>query len=279
MHDYYFVKNNFVERIVPIGILRFLQRIRPKTSTNYSLERIDDVDISIQDSLERHIKRISFEISNTCNYTKIHPECPVSWYGDKLTLKKEVLFKIIDELSLYDYSGFIAFHRYNEPMINKERLFSYIKYVNQKLPDAKIVILTNGSYLFQEDLERFEDYKIWSISVSSYTKEEHYRLKKLVTKIPYQVFYSLLDDRESIYTREPIDLNVPCFATIRDITVNVYGQVSLCCYDWDNQVVFGDLNRQSLKEVLNSDGFLTAHKDLTNGRRNYEICKRCNTYR
>ena len=64
MHDYYFVKNNFVERIVPIGILRFLQRIRPKTSTNYSLERIDDVDISIQDSLERHIKRISFEISN-----------------------------------------------------------------------------------------------------------------------------------------------------------------------------------------------------------------------
>lgn len=78
------------------------------------------VNLDFNGSIEKHIQRISFEISNTCNYTNIHPECPVSCYKQSTILNKDIVIKTLDELAGYGYKGFIAFHRYQRPMINKE---------------------------------------------------------------------------------------------------------------------------------------------------------------
>ena len=63
-----------------------------------SLIPLDDVKINFQGGLETKIQRISFEISNTCNYTSIHPECPVSCYKHARILDENIVFKVIDEL-------------------------------------------------------------------------------------------------------------------------------------------------------------------------------------
>jgi sulfatase maturation enzyme AslB (radical SAM superfamily) len=229
-------------------------------------------------SPEKHIERVSIELSNLCNYSHLHKKCPVSRYTNKKILDSDIFYKVIDELSLLNFSGEVDFHRYNEPMLDK-RLFEFIAYVNKKLPGARISILTNGSFLNQEVLKKFEQYKIWLITVSSYTFEEHDQLIKLETSIPYKVYFSHLDDREDIYSRTPINSKKPCFATIRDITVNCYGELSICCLDWQNKCTFGSLRDNSLAELLNSPKFLEVHNDLCNGRRNLEICRRCDWQR
>jgi radical SAM protein with 4Fe4S-binding SPASM domain len=147
------------------------------------------------------------------------------------------------------------------------------------LPGAKIFILTNGFYLYQEDINRFENHKIYCIKVSAYNYREYARLIELKTSIPYQIFYSKLDERKNIYTRDPLNLQKPCYATTRDITINCHGQVCLCCLDWDNRLTFGDLHTNTLKEILNSEQFLKIHDELMKGERNSEICKRCDWQR
>jgi MoaA/NifB/PqqE/SkfB family radical SAM enzyme len=231
-----------------------------------------------EESPEKHIERVSIELSNLCNYTHLHKKCPVSRYKIKKILESEIFFKVIDELAEYDFNGEIAFHRYNEPMLDR-RFYDFLEYVNKKLPQAKIFILTNGSFLNQETLKRLEQYTIFLITVSSYSFKEHDRLSRLQTSIPYRVYYSHLDDREDIYSRKPINSREPCYATLRDITVNCYGDLSICCLDWQNRCTFGSLKDHTLKELLNAPAFLEVHRDLFHGRRNLEICRRCDWQR
>jgi len=244
----------------------------------YISEKPEDPPPFHNESLELHIKRVSLELSNMCNYTKIHKKCPVSRYKEKKTLETGLVHKVLDELSQYNFSGEIDFHRYNEPMIDK-RLFDFFEYTNKVLPNAKISLLTNGFFLNQEVLNKLENYKIWLITVSSYTFKEHDRLIKLKTNIPYKVYYSNLDDREDIYSRKEINSALPCYATIRDVTVNCFGDVSICCLDWQNRFTFGNISSQSLKEILNSEKFLKVHRELFHGNRTFEICKRCDWQR
>jgi 8-amino-3,8-dideoxy-alpha-D-manno-octulosonate transaminase len=265
-----------VKAILPYGIVVLRDKWKKlETYMNDAWKYVPPVAINVQDSMEKQIIRISFEISNICNYSGIHKKCPTSCYKEKKLLDDYILYKTVDELSKYNFKGSMVFHRYNEPLLHKEKVLAFIAYINRLLPDVKIAIYTNGSFLFQEDLNRFEQYKIDHITVSSYSKEEHYRLIKLTTRIPYKVFYSVLDDRKNIYTEKPYDLYLPCYATIRDLTVNCHGQISLCCFDWDNKAVFGDLHTQSLKEILNSPQFMKVHNELIQGKRTLEICRRC----
>ena len=245
---------------------------------NRSIKLQEEPPPFYQDSLEKHITRVSIELSNLCNYAHIHKKCPVSRYEHKKTLETEIVYKVLDELAEYDFSGEIDFHRYNEPMLDK-RLFDFIERTNKVLPKANISILTNGFFLDQEILEKLEKYKIWLLTVSSYTFKEHERLIKLKTAIPYKVYYSHLDDREDIYGRNEINSALPCFATIRDVTINCYGDVSICCLDWRNRFTFGNLSSKTLKEILNSPAYLEVHKDLFLGKRKLEICKRCDWQR
>ena len=245
---------------------------------NQNIKLTDTPPSFCRDSLEKHIMRVSIELSNCCNYANIHKKCPVSRYEQKKVMETEIVHKVLDELAQYNFSGEIDFHRYNEPMIDK-RLFDFIEYTNNVLPNARISILTNGFFLNQEVMEKLEKYNIWLITVSSYTFKEHERLIKLKTTIPYKVYYSHLDDREDIYSRKEINSTVPCFATLRDVTVNCFGDVSICCLDWQNLFTFGNISSNTLKEILNSEQFLKVHNDLFNGKRNLDICKRCDWQR
>ena len=147
-----------------------------------------------------------------------------------------------------------------------------------KLPLAKIFILTNGTLLTENDIITLQKYNILSIQISAYGKKEEYEnLKKQIANpsIPINIHDAKLDNRENIYQKEPADLIKPCFATIRDITVNCHGQISLCCLDWNNKEIFGDLYANTLSEILNTKKFQDTHKALINGIRKQEICRRC----
>ena len=242
---------------------------------NYENFFLDDGKrIDFDKPLLPQIQRISFELSNICNYSFCHKKCPASKVTMRKTLPTFVVRKILMELATIGYSGAIAFHRYNEPLIDP-RLFSLIQLVKETCPQSKILVLTNGFYLTQQMADDLGDLDIWVLAVSAYSKSEFSRLSKIQTSLPYKVFYSVLDNREDIYTSRPLDLNAACLAPLRDLTINVDGNVCLCCMDWQNRHEFGDVSHQTLTEIINSSSCLEVAKELNRSVRRLDICRRC----
>ena len=57
-----------------------------------------------------------------------------------------------------------------------------------------------------------------------------------------------------------------CHRLWSSITVLQDGKVALCCLDGDGEYVLGDLNAQSLQEIVNSDQYRTIRKNHANGK-------------
>jgi uncharacterized Fe-S cluster-containing radical SAM superfamily enzyme len=67
---------------------------------------------------------------------------------------------------------------------------------------------------------------------------------------------------------------VPCPELLHDMTIYWDGRVCLCCMDSDAAVVLGDLNKQSLKDVWESNQWRRdEHKKLNF---NLDLCLHCN---
>lgn len=202
------------------------------------LEIIENVLLEKPNSKLRieQVRRISFEISNTCNLASAHKLCPVNQCKEKIYLSSKVVEKTIDELSQIKYNGTISFHIYNEPLIDP-RLFYFIRYAKNKCPDSKIYILSNGQNLSQYLVEELEYAGVWMLVVSAYSVNDFNRLKNIKTKILFKVFKSVLDERLNMYDVEPLNLTKNCLPFIRDLSVNCYGDFIICCLDWKRNTV------------------------------------------
>lgn len=228
--------------------------------------------------LIRQVQRISFQLSNLCNYATVHTRCPLYRQTDKQVLPSRVVRDTIDELAAIGFEGVIAFHIYNEPMIDP-RLFSFIEYARHACPSARILILTNGFYLTQTIADELADLGIWNLVVSAYSQAEFERLIRLQVRVPYKVFEAKLDGRLDQYDRPPIDLKKPCWAPVRDLSIGPDGSVILCCLDWKQRHVFGNLTQETLSSVLSKESIASVYRDLLGGNRSLHLCRRCDWVR
>lgn len=69
-----------------------------------------------------------------------------------------------------------------------------------------------------------------------------------------------------------------CWRVLTQIHVLYDGQVLLCCGDWNQSVILGDLNKQSIYEVWNSAQYkkIRLNHKMNNVKELPEICKKCN---
>src|SRR3990170_4553232 len=87
---------------------------------------------------------VEFEIRSRCNSSCSFCAASVQFDTRPDTLiPGETFKKVIDELSEIEYTGRIAFHVNNEPLLDK-RLPEFVRYARQKCPKAHIHIMTNG---------------------------------------------------------------------------------------------------------------------------------------
>jgi radical SAM protein with 4Fe4S-binding SPASM domain len=80
-------------------------------------------------------------------------------------------------------------------------------------------------------------------------------------------------DNRSVRSWKP---NEMCVRAVNSIYVMYDGRISTCCFDPTGRQVFGDLSRESLKDVYKRDPYLSfrvAHSE--NRADEYEICKNC----
>ena len=94
-----------------------------------------------------NIKLIEIELFSFCNREcSFCPNSFIDRHTNNKLLDVEVFKKIINELAKFNYSNYISFSRYNEPLSHRDILEDRIKYVRKVLPDTKLVMNTNGDY-------------------------------------------------------------------------------------------------------------------------------------
>ena len=98
-------------------------------------------------------KFIELETSRKCN--RRCSWCPNGKSSSRTVqdiMPWELFKKIISDLESHGYSGWLAFHNYNEPLLNP-RLDDEVGFASTKLPNSTIAIFTNGDHLTRSRLE------------------------------------------------------------------------------------------------------------------------------
>lgn len=231
------------------------------------------------DKLFKHTTRISFELSNLCNYSKIHKHCPLYLEKEPRILSSKVVYRVLDVLGKFNYNKVIAFHVYSEPLTDS-RLFKFIEYARSKCPDSNIYFSTNGAFLDQTLMDELAEAGLSNIHISAYSNKEFNRLSKIDFPITNKVErLNLIKDHLEIYGKPIIDSTDSCYAPLNDIVITRDAALSLCCRDWKRVHNFGDLNKKGLIEILREGKLHEAHKRLSKGDRYLDLCRRCGSTR
>ncbi len=123
--------------------------------------------------VKNNVETIYLESNSKCNRKCWH--CPNSLYdrfSNNISMSLELLEKVCNELSEIDYSGYIGFSLYNEPLLDKELLYK-ISMVKKKLPRAHTQVITNGDFLCSEKLQELESAGLDLLINSIYLNENN----------------------------------------------------------------------------------------------------------
>jgi hypothetical protein len=113
---------------------------------------------------------VEVETSRRCNRT-----CAWCPNGEHTARRRQELMdwtlfrRIVDELGALEYAGWLAFHNYNEPLLNR-RLLDEISYVRATVPAARPAIYTNGDVLDLALFERLVSAGVRYIRVTRYPR-------------------------------------------------------------------------------------------------------------
>ncbi|MCU7834981.1 MAG: SPASM domain-containing protein [gamma proteobacterium symbiont of Taylorina sp.] len=228
---------------------------------------------------------INIETHANCTMEKEHPECPIlirkEYFGSH-RLGMDVLQRLLVELDQYGYKGRIGLHHYSEPLMDK-KILDKIKLCVKYCPNAKVNIYTNGELLTLELAERLMDEGVYWLQISAYSKSEYERLSQIsdTLKIKYHdqkivVTDQKLDGRISIYERSNVNLTSGCQMIHDLLIITNNGELQLCCYDYLKKYHFGNININTLTQILENSNFLEMRENLIKGYRSkYDICSRC----
>lgn len=119
--------------------------------------------------LKQNVRLVEIEIASFCNRKCWF--CPNSFIDRKsqsIELPERVYLKLIDNLAEINYSGLLNFHRFNEPLANKDLILKRVQQARRALPNAGLGIFTNGDYLDRAYLDLLREAGITLIIMSHY---------------------------------------------------------------------------------------------------------------
>lgn len=263
----------------------------------YKICRVE-TEKSLRDSYDKTegdipiFSSIEIEVINRCNGEC--PFCPVNRHDDPRKMKKmdEALFKkIIDELGEMNYSGRLALHSNNEPLLDS-RIIEFAKYASEHVPEAYIYMYTNGTLLTLDKFKRIIHY-LDKIIIDNYDDElklhknaqdifdycrSDVKLSKKV-EIHVRKIHEILSTRggQSPNNSKKKTLAMSCILPYRQMIIRPDGKTSLCCNDPYGTNTLADLNKMTLKDAWYSERYKMVRRELRKGRRRLERCRYCDT--
>ncbi len=225
--------------------------------------------------------KIELETNSSC--TRKCSYCPID-PNDKTVLETEVFHSVIDQLRDWGYQGILSPHTYNEPLTDK-RIFNFLTYISKNLPNAEIVLLTNGDLLSQKTVERLVDIGVSRIYVSLHNplpKKTEKNLRALDSQYKSINLVDLrpghrinpLSNRGGLIDIGPTKPHRRCSA-VDMMIIRADGNVVLCCNDYNKTFIAGNVKNRSLPEIWNDENFKNLRDRIRNGSKELPVCKAC----
>ena len=239
---------------------------------------------------------LEMEATTFCNRKCTY--CPNSQFErfgpeEDFYMPDPIFEKIISDLALNNYSGIIAPHHYGEPLSDPS-IYEKIKFINRKIPNAKIKIVTNGDYLNSEIYQKLLDYGISILNISKHSKKLEPECNELLDKIKtypekhrvkpmvFDFWGDYMKDQESLFNRggsikkikkaqhKPIKCVYASYPVI-----NVYGDMILCCQDYESKYILGNVMQTSIYEIWRNPENMKLRERIMRSSFDIEICQNC----
>lgn len=191
-----------------------------------------------------------------------------SFYSNATLLNNEKINKLLEnpvDLIRFSVDGF-----------NKKTFESIRKGANYEQVVKNITALYNQRNQMKKKLPVIEVY----FTILENNQKEIAQFKKFWKNKCDNLSFYPADSRES---KDFVQVNYsklkpyPCFNPKRIIILS-NGKVALCCVDVDGKVELGDLNKQTLKEIINSKKFKDIYASHLNRTCNLSMCKNCSKF-
>jgi len=226
--------------------------------------------------------RMGIETTSYCNFRC--KNCPNSKYerGLKKNLRllpEEIFKKFISDLKKVNYKGILFFQFFGEPLTDK-RIFNFVRYARDNLPDCLLQINTNGALLTQESYNKLIKAGVDNIVVTEYTLPIIDRLRKELGD--YNITYRRIKDIRisdvggEIEVENNLNSDRPeCIASSGTLIVDCEGNIVLCCNDYHSSFKFGNIKEKGVFEIWHSPNFVNLRKKLYHQNFDLTICKKC----
>jgi Radical SAM superfamily/Iron-sulfur cluster-binding domain len=228
---------------------------------------------------------IEMETSSFCNRSCYW--CPNHLYPRSKSreyIKPTLFKKIVADLKDIRYSEKIALHNYNEPLLDPH-ILDHIEMIREELPEAKVVILSNGDFLDRDWFQRLEEKGVHLLRVTFYdgmfsreprkairthmrkrgliepsedvSDEYGIKLQTLYKSMPVMYF---VPDQKMFTSRGGLihDLQRarekrPCFLPFLSCAIDYEGQMKICCEIYPANALhkrYGIIGNLSQKDFL-----------------------------
>lgn len=220
---------------------------------------------------------VEIEVCSRCNRSCSY--CPVSLDPRPAVparMSDEVFLRTVDQLAAAQFAGRISYHLYNEPLLRTD-LHRLVAIVDQRCPEALQILNTNGDLLTDERYERLRTAGIDYFYVTRHSPGDY-------VSRPFQIVQSgqdlQLTNRGGALIHLPAPSastrRTPCFAPSEMLIVTVTGDVLLCYEDARREHSMGNLMREDLTDIWNSQAFSSRRRQLATGDRTVnEMCQAC----
>ncbi len=241
---------------------------------------------------------IEFETLSYCN-RKCHycPNIDYERLGEEASffMKEEVFNTLINQLKDLNFKGQISPHLYGEPL-SDPRIVNWVDKIKINLPKSKVKIVTNADYLnkkmYKDLIEAGVD--IFYISKHSKKFKKHFieliddlTKEELSNNFIFNDFYTdFKSEEQSLLNNRGGDIELKEKALISKTppvncsyvtypVINTYGDIILCCQDFQNKYVCGNIMERHLEDIWFDDKNITLRKKIFKSRFDLQICKDC----
>lgn len=220
---------------------------------------------------------LSFEVTPLCNLMKEHDKCPINYRKYKNTdycLTENSIVGTIKKAIELGFSGLVAFHYYNEPLLERDLILRVIERVHE----ARYLLWTNA-ILLDRTVENNEFLsKFTKVNITCYNPKDMPFFKKLEKYYDnVEIFDWELDDRLQIYDKDKINV-LSCKRPLYEIPIDYHGNIHLCCMDWKNEYQIGNIFIDGFSNIVKRKKYknlLSICRKRLRDDKCPEICKNC----
>ena len=280
----------------------------PTDDWNYSHSLLDRRDKLGYDSVHHMAEKflsqtpipnfteIEVEVINRCNNDC--PFCPVNRNNDTRKpnrMEEDIFHNLIEQLRSIQFKGTIKFHSNNEPLLDN-RIYDFIEYSRSRLPEVNHIMFTNGSLLDVDKFLRLTK-SLNQLVIDNY--DDDMNLIPPIQKImdanftrdfKCDVAITMRKKNQKLRTRggkAPNRINEqnkfapksPCVLPFCQMIIRPDGTAAKCCNDPMDEIVLGDLHKQTILEIWRGKAYQKLRKEMYfNGRHKIKGCTYCDLF-